>query len=131
VPGVPLMLLTIKLYTMIYNDITIVQNITNKAHAKKDFTTYLTKTKSRYIVSMRNIFIGKNFANCHDLILRVSKVVESGFYDSIGGWNYKDNYFLDANLHFDNLEIAFQVARKNNEIAVFDTKENKTIYLNK
>lgn len=127
----PLTLSTIKLKTMIYNDITIVQNITNKAHAKKEFTTYLTKTKSRYIVSMRNIFIGKNFANCHDLILRVSKIVESGYYDSIGGWNFKGTYFLDANLHFDNLEIAFQVARKNNEIAVFDTKENKTIYLNK
>lgn len=115
---------------MIYNDITIAQNITNKAHAKKEFTTYLTKTNSRYIVSMRNIFIGKNFAKCHDLIIRVTDIIECGYYDSIGGWNYKDTYFLDANLHIDNLELAFQVARNNNEIAVYDTKENKTIYLN-
>ena len=116
---------------MIYNDTTIAQNITNKAHAKKDFTTFLNNSKGRYIVSIKNIFTGKNFANCHDMIIRVSKIVESGFYDSVGGWNYKDTYFLDANLHFDNLEIAFQVAKRNNEIAVFDTKENKTIYLNK
>ena len=116
---------------MIYNGTTISQNITNKAHAKKDFTTYLTNTKSRYIVSMKNIFTGKNFANCHDMILRISKFVDSGQYDSIGGWNFEDTYFVDANIHFDNLDLAAAAARNRGEIAIFDTKENKTIYINK
>jgi len=113
---------------MIYNDITIAQNITNKAHAKKDFTTYLTKLKGRYIVSVKNIFTGKNFVNCHDMIIRVSNILDSGHYDSIGGWNFKDTYFVDANLHFDSLDLAIQSAKNNKQIAIFDTKENKTIY---
>ena len=115
---------------MIYNNTTISQNITNKAHAKKDFTTYLNDSKGRYIVSIKNIFTGKNFANCHDMIIRVSKIVDSGFYDSIGGWNFKDIYFVDANLHFQSLDLAKEAAKNRNEIAIFDTKENKTIYIN-
>jgi hypothetical protein len=115
---------------MNYNGTTIAQNITNKAHAKKDFTTYLTKSKSRYIVSIKNIFTGKNFANCYDMILRVSKIVNSGYYDSIGGWNFESNYFVDANLHFQDLDLAMQCAKNNKQIAIFDTKENKTIYIN-
>ena len=115
---------------MIYNNTTISQNITNKAHAKKDFTTYLNNSEGRYIVSMKNIFTGKNFANCHDMIIRVSKIVNSKFYDSIGGWNFEGTYFVDANLHFENLDLAIQSAKNRNEIAIFDTKENKTIYIN-
>ena len=115
---------------MIYNGITKAQNITNKAHSKQEFTTYLTNSKSRYIVSKHSIFIGKNFAKCHDILLRVSKVIDSGFYDSIGGWNFEGTYFLDANLHFDNLELALQSAKNSGEIAIYDTLENKSIYIN-
>lgn len=115
---------------MIYNGITKAQNITNKAHSKQEFTTYLTNSKSRYIVSKHNIFIGKNFAKCYDILLRVSKVIDSGFYDSIGGWNFEDTYFLDANLHFDNLELAIQSAENSGQIAIYDTLENKSIYIN-
>ena len=110
---------------MIYNGITIAQNITNKAHSKQDFTTYLTTTKGRYIVSMKNIFTGKNFANCHDMIIRVSDIVETGYYDSIGGWNFEGNYFVDANRHFQDLDLAIQSAKINKQIAIFDTKKVK------
>ncbi len=113
---------------MIYNEITKAQNITNKAHAKQDFTTYLTKSKSRYIVSKYNIFVGKNFAKCHDILTRVTKVIDSGFYDSVGGWNYEGTYWLDANLHFDNLELAIQSAKNSGEIAIYDTVNKVTIY---
>ena len=85
---------------MIYNGITKAQNITNKAHAKQEFTTHLTNSKSRYIVSKYNIFIGKNFAKCYDILLRVNKVIDSGFYDSIGGWNFEDTYFFRCKFAF-------------------------------
>ena len=48
---------------MIYNGTTITQRILNKAKSRIDFTTYLNKSKSRYIVSYKNIYLGKNPSN--------------------------------------------------------------------
>ncbi len=116
---------------MIYNGTTITQTILNKAKSRVDFTTYLNKSKSRYIVSYKNIYLGKNPSNFDGLILRIDKFVKSEAYDSIGGWKDENtgNYYLDANLHFDKLETALQVAKMKGELAIFDTKENKVINL--
>ncbi len=116
---------------MIYNGTTITQNILNKAKSRIDFTTYLSKSKSRYIVSYKNIYLGKNPSNFDGLILRIDKFVKSEAYDSIGGWKDTEtgNYYLDANLHFHKLETALQVAKNNGELAIFDIKQNKVINL--
>ena len=116
---------------MINLGITVTQGINNKANARRDFTTYLSKSKSRYIVSYKNIYLGKNPSTFSGLILRISKFVESEAYDSIGGWMDKETniYYLDANLHFDTLETATEVATKNGELAIYDTLTNKVITL--
>ena len=116
---------------MINLSITVTQGINNKANARRDFTTYLSKSKSRYIVSYKNIYMGKNPSIFAGLILRISKFVESEAYDSIGGWMDKETkiYYLDANLHFDTLETATEIATKNGEFAIYDTLTNEVIML--
>jgi hypothetical protein len=108
----------------------LIQQITNKANSKEEFTTNLNNSKSRYVVSQFNIYTGTNPSICFDLILRVEKIVTSGFFCSIGGWiNDKNTYFLDANLHFDNLNYAIESGKKTGQIAIYDQLENKVINL--
>ena len=117
---------------MIYNGITIAQNILNKANSKNDFTVILKKNKGRYIVAQYNIYLGKNPSICSDLIIKISDTLEKNIYDSIGGWldSEKGNYWLDANIHFDNLNDCISTAKSSGELAIYDTLENEVIYIN-
>ena len=45
---------------MINLSITVTQQINNKANARRDFTTYLSKSKDRYILAVKNIYTGTN-----------------------------------------------------------------------
>jgi len=117
---------------MINLSITITQQINNKANARRDFTTYLSKSKDRYILAVKNLYTGKNPSICFDLISRISETIEKNIYDSIGGWmDPKTNiYYLDANMHFNNLSECISNAKGLGEIAIYDTIDNKVIYIN-
>lgn len=117
---------------MIELSTTKTQNILNKANQKLNFTYNLNSDKNRYIVSIKNIYTGKNPSLDFELIKRIEKYVKTGYYSSIGGWlDKKTNvYYLDANIHLQMLHYALQLAKNNNQIAIFDTKKQETIYLN-
>lgn len=111
-----------------------VQKIVNKSNNKVDFTYNLNNNNNRYIVSVKNIYLGFNPSLCTDLNLRVKKIIDSNLYDSIGGWNGQGTnkskpYYLDANVHFKSLDSAINVAKKNNQMAIFDAKNNLVITL--
>lgn len=92
---------------------------------KKPFTFPLKKNLARYIVSIKNVYTGK-FPKANQLV----NVNTKGF-DSLGGWNdEQENYYLDLNKHFDNIETALKVAKDNKELAIFDSLKNKVINLN-
>ena len=108
----------------------LIQQIVNKANSKNEFTTNLNNSKSRYIVSQFNIYTGTNPSICFDLILRVEKIVKCrNFINNSLEINEKNTYFLDANLHFDNLNEAIESGKKTGQIAIFDKLENKVINL--
>ena len=117
---------------MINLSITITQQINNKANARRDFTTYLNKSKDRYILAVKNIYTGANPSICFDLISKISDSIEKNIYDSIGGWMDPETniYYLDANMHFNNLNECISNAKGLGEIAIYDTIENKVIYIN-
>lgn len=54
-------------------------------------------------------------------------------YDNvtIGGWTDEvtGKYYIDAGMSTDELEYALNVARYYKQLAIYDTKENKSIYL--
>mgnify|MGYP003674860913 FL=1 len=117
---------------MINLSITITQQVNNKANAKRDFTTYLSKSKDRYILAVKNLYTGKNPSTCFDLISRISDTIDKNIYDSVGGWmdTKTDIYYLDANMHFDSLNECISNAKGLGELAIYDTIDNKVIYIN-
>jgi hypothetical protein len=109
-----------------------VQKIVNKAIGKKDFTHNLKNCDKRYIVSVKNIYLGFNPSLCYDLNLRIDDVINNDIYDSIGGWNgFGSNkskpYYLDANVHFYSLTVAIDTAKSYGQLAIFDKLDNKII----
>lgn len=115
------------------------QQVVNKIRAMQDFTYYLRDTKKRYIVSIENLHTSKNPSQFYDnLIKNIYRIIGStylkihGNYDSLGGWMDKETglYSVDLNLHFNDLNDAVSNAKKFNQIAIFDTLENKTILIN-
>ena len=107
------------------------QRIYNLCNTKQDFTHSLTKHKGRYIVSCKNVLSTENMSFEADGITKVFNALKSTEFDSLGGWLDKETevYHLDLNSHFYNLDIALQVGYLNEQKAIFDTLENKVIYL--
>ena len=117
------------------SEINTVQNIINKINAKQEFTHNLNDAVTgRYIVSIKNIYTGKNPSLKTDLNLIISKYIdneikfsESFFYDSIGTWLNDGIYYVDANIHFYDLNFAIEAAKLNNQKAIYDKIKNITI----
>jgi hypothetical protein len=113
--------------------ISTVQAVLNNCNSRINFTYYLDENniKDRYIVSVKNIYTGKNASIVTNLNLKISEIIGTKKYHSIGGWlDKKTNlYYIDANLHFNNIESAKLLAIKNEQIAIYDTLENKEIYI--
>jgi hypothetical protein len=113
-----------------------VQKIVNLCHTKKDFTFELNKNYAPYIVSIKNIYKGKNPSLDFELNLKIKDTINksniiSKYYDSIGGWKDEDdNFCIDANVHFYNLTLAKDTAKAFNQKAIFDKKNNKVILIN-
>lgn len=113
-----------------------IQKIVNKSINKLDFTFNLNDNDKRYIVSVKNIYLGFNPSLCTDLNLRINKAINNDLYDSIGGWKgYSSNnsrpYYLDANIHFNSLDKAKNIAIKHSQAAIFDKLNNIVININK
>lgn len=110
-------------------NITINQTIINKINAKENFTHSINKSL-RYIVGYTNLFTGKNpslqYVNIYDDILKLNTK-----FDAIGGWTDPNTniYYVDYSKTFEDVFEALNVARQNNQIAIYDTLENKTIKL--
>ena len=108
-----------------------VQLILNNASYKQDFTINLSESKSRYVVSIKNLYRGTNPSLDIELRDRISKIASSGQFDSIGGFtNIDGEYFLDANLHLSKLEFAMHTAINNDQICIFDNVDQKLIFTN-
>lgn len=125
--------------------ITLEQSILNTVNAKQDFTYSGNKKLHRYVVSFKNIHTSKNpslklengltvIRQALDKINKPYFIERNGFMidaDCIGGWNDKDTdeYFLDLNSTFANKKEALIVAKAFNQIAIFDTKKEKVIFV--
>ena len=116
---------------MINKDLSKVQLALNKAEHKQDFAINLSTTKSRYVVSVKNIYRGTNPSLDFELRGKISKIVDSKQFDSIGGFtNIDGDYFVDANLHLEKLDWAMHTAIKNEQICIFDNVDEKLIFVN-
>ena len=116
---------------MINKDLNKTQLILNNAEHKQDFTINLSQSKSRYVVSIKNLYRGTNPSLDFELRSKISKIADSNQFDSIGGWNNIDgDYFVDANLHLDKLEFAMHTAINNEQICIFDNVDKKLIFVN-
>ena len=62
-----------------------------------------------------------------DILRRYKKEVAK----PIGTWYNKKNgmVYLDTSIPFDNKKEALKFAQDNNQLAIYDTKNNETIYL--
>ena len=111
-------------------DLSKEQLILNNTMYKNDFTHALSDTKSRYVVSIKNLYKGSNPSLDFELLNKITKIVDSEQFDSIGGWNGPDGtYYLDANLHLNKLEYAIGAAKNCNQISVWDMEAEEVIYI--
>lgn len=86
-------------------------------------------TQKRYIVSMElekeviidvEKFNKKSLRNAiKDFTLKINQ--------GIGTWLDNNQVYIDINQGFNDLEDAMQIAIKNNQLAIYDTVENKAI----
>tara|TARA_R110000772_G_scaffold149540_1_gene260282 strand:+ start:338 stop:685 length:348 start_codon:yes stop_codon:yes gene_type:complete len=109
------------------------QDLINKINAKQDFTYNLMQDDARYVVSYKKaIYKGVNPSLFDNLRTILRTEINLKNCSSIGGWlNKKTNiYYLNRNLHFSDINTALMFARQNNQLAIFDKKENLLIYLN-
>lgn len=109
--------------------ITINQVLINKINAKQDFSHSINDCK-RYIVGDTNLFTGKNPSLQYDNIYNDILNLDNKF-DTIGGWTNQETgtYYVDYSYSYNCVFDAMNKARQNGEIAIYDTKENKTINL--
>jgi len=115
---------------MIQIETNTVQKIVNKANCKANFTQQINNNDKRYTVSVLSIYKGKNPSLDYNINLKIKEVLKNDTFDSIGGWDNKDCYYLDANVDFYSLDNAIYIAQQYNQIAIFDKLENKIINLN-
>lgn len=86
-------------------------------------------TKKRYIVSMelnKEVIIPLEKFNKKSLKNAI-KDFTLKFNQGVGTWLNNNNIYIDINQGFNDLEEAMNIARKNNQLAIFDTLENKEI----
>ena len=104
-----------------------VQQIVNKANTKRDFTRQINDNDKRYTVSVLSIYKGKNPSLDHNVSIKVGMVLDNDLYDSIGGWQGRDGYCLDANVDFYSLDNALMIARQYDQEAIYDKVNEQVI----
>ena len=106
-----------------------VQQIVNKANTKTDFTKQINDNDKRYTVSVLSIYKGKNPSLDHNVSIKVGMVLDNDLYDSIRGWQGKEDYCLDANVDFYKLKNALMIARQYDQEAIYDRVKYQVIFL--
>ena len=106
------------------------QQLVNKINAKQDFTYSITGVNKRYVIGVKTLFMGKNPSLQYNLIYDDIYNLDNRF-DSVGGWLDTETgiYYVDYSVQMDDLFDAMQLARENNELAIYDTVENTEIKL--
>jgi hypothetical protein len=107
------------------------QRLINTINAKKPFTYYKdNNNKKNYVVSVKNLYKGKNPSLYSDMIIKINEILKDDLYDSLGLWIDKQNtIFVDANINFYNLDYALNIAKECNQKAIWDIKNNCEIYI--
>ena len=110
-------------------NISTAQQIVNLCNSKDIFTfaLYPALNQKRYVVSFTNIYTGKNPSLDFNLGVKISNLIRSQRYDSIGSFFYDGLYYIDANIHFQDLKTALHFANKNNQLFIYDLKNKNTI----
>lgn len=115
---------------------TIVQTILNKINSKENFTFAFDNKEvytNNFVVSDEiPLFVGKNPSLDIEMLKKISEVIRSGNWDSIGGWTDNETglYCVDKNTHYYYLKTAKLAGYVNKQKAIFDLNTKKVIYLN-
>jgi hypothetical protein len=75
----------------------------------------------------------KHIIKLLDYLEYVKKLVDDGIYKNlvIGFWKNEKNIFIDLSLNVKTKADALLLAKRNKQIAIYDIKNQKEIYLNK
>lgn len=88
--------------------------------------------KMGYLVSAFDglVFDSVSLVNVHELSAWIKQNIDSGFF--FGGWIDKETgkVYFDLSANFQEVEKAIQIAKENNQIAIWDLNENKEIRVN-
>ena len=115
--------------------VSIAQTILNKCNSKKEFTYFLNWDHGGdYVVSIRNLYTGKNPSLDNDLLRKINKALADELrfksFDSIGLWiDENKNICIDANIHVKNKKTALSIAADYNQTAIYDLKNKQNIFL--
>ena len=106
-----------------------IQNLINKVNAKQDFTFVIGHSR-RYVAGCQTLFEGTNPSQQYNNIYEDFNNLNN-IYDTIGGWSDSETgiYYVDYCKSYNNLFDAIEQAKLNNEIAIYDTIENKEIII--
>lgn len=88
--------------------------------------------KNGYMVSimgMERTYKKENIKELKESIQEYQKILKNNEY--IGLWLDNDIIYLDISKHFKDLKQAKKVGIKNKQLAIYDLKNNKSIYLTK
>ena len=110
----------------------IMEIIENKG-ATLDFNLNDFKSENGFMVSLQGMEIKVNVSNIEDIKEEVEKKREfikdkKGLY--IGLWLDDDIIYVDVSIHIVDYREALEVGRNNNQKAIYDLKNNDSIYLN-
>lgn len=112
------------------------QSLINKINGRKSFA-YSGNKSYRYLVPMKNLFVGSNPSLCYDEIYedidREVKAVDSTDSYTLSGWYDKPNkvYYVDLMRGFNFLDTALWFANGVNQGYVLDTETDKLIKIGK
>ena len=103
------------------------QIVINKVNAMTDFT--YPKPQNRYVVGTVNLFTGQNPSLNWEDIYSLYRLVNE--VEGIGGWKDKQTktYYVDVVKTYDDLDVATRVAKMFKQVAIYDNKEKKVIFI--
>jgi len=88
--------------------------------------------KTGYLVSVQDglIFDSVSLVNVHELSAWIKQNLNSGLF--FGGWIDKETgkVYFDLSANFQSIEKSIDIAKQNNQLAIWDLNENKEIRVN-
>lgn len=84
----------------------------------------IVKFDSGYQVSYTDNVCDNNYSTINFLLRRLCNGI-----DYTGVWLEDNMYYIDKSLHIEDLREALQAAKEHNQLAIWDWKNNCSIYL--